>query len=177
MNELTNILLVSIALSMDTFSVALSIGTLRLRKIDKLIFTLLVGLFHFLMPYFGNMLGTTLISIFKINAHHLLGGLLLILGIRCYIETKETKDFISLNIISIILLAISVSLDSFTTGIGIKAITDHIMEAMLLFSIISSLFTITGFKISNIAKNKLGDKTRIISIGMLITLGSYYLCQ
>ena len=65
MKEFLNILSIAIALSMDTFSLSLSLGTYNIsyKKIFQISFT--VGLMHFLMPLFGDFLGEKIITFFK----------------------------------------------------------------------------------------------------------------
>ena len=46
------LLLIGISLSMDSFSFALTIGTYYNNKKDFLLYSLIVGVFHFFMPFF-----------------------------------------------------------------------------------------------------------------------------
>ena len=80
MKEFLNILSIAIALSMDTFSLSLSLGTYNIsyKKIFQIAFT--VGLMHFLMPLFGDFLGEKIITFFSINSHIFLGCILLFLA-------------------------------------------------------------------------------------------------
>ena len=66
MREFFNILSIAIALSMDTFSLSLSLGTYNIsyKKIFQIALT--VGLMHFLMPLFGDFLGEKIITFFSL---------------------------------------------------------------------------------------------------------------
>ena len=50
MIEIINILLIAVALSMDTFSLSLGLGTYNLNKKKIYQISITVGLMHFLMP-------------------------------------------------------------------------------------------------------------------------------
>ena len=56
MKEIVSIILIGISLSMDTFSLSLSLGSLTNLKRIKIV-PLVVGIFHFFMPLLGNLLG------------------------------------------------------------------------------------------------------------------------
>ena len=65
MKEILNILLIGIALSMDTFSLSLGVGTYNLEKKKCLTLSLLVGLMHFIMPLLGNVVGDKIMHFFE----------------------------------------------------------------------------------------------------------------
>ena len=50
------IILIGISLSMDTFSLALSMGTYEKKKKKIVIYSLIVGTFHFILPLLGNLI-------------------------------------------------------------------------------------------------------------------------
>ena len=54
MQELLSILIIGIALSMDTFSLSLSVGTLKITNKKAVFLASIVGCMHFFMPFFRN---------------------------------------------------------------------------------------------------------------------------
>ena len=52
----------AISLSMDAFVINLSLGTYNPRKKIILLFSSIIGLFHFIMPIFGYYLGSILLD-------------------------------------------------------------------------------------------------------------------
>ena len=62
-----SIFFIGIALSMDAFSIALSIGTNNLSKKSIGLTITLVGLMHFIMPQLGLMLGNQVYNFININ--------------------------------------------------------------------------------------------------------------
>ena len=72
MKEILNILLIGVALSMDTFSLSLGVGTYNLEKRKSLELAILVGIMHFIMPLLGNILGDKIMTFFELNSNYLL---------------------------------------------------------------------------------------------------------
>lgn len=171
-----SLLMMGVSLSMDTFSVFLSLGTFNISKNKILFFCIFIGILHFLMPIFGNFLGYKMINYLNIKADILLGLVLILIGIEMIIElnSNEEKHF-SLNIINMIIISISVSLDSFTTGFGLSAITNNYILSGLIFSICASLFTFLGYLIGKYSNDKLGIYANILGIIILLTLGIYHI--
>ena len=70
--KILSIILIAVSLSMDTFSLALSVGTSLTKRKDILFLFSLVGVFHFFMPLLGNVFGNEIKQIFNINPNLLL---------------------------------------------------------------------------------------------------------
>ena len=148
MKELVSILLIGISLSMDTFSLSLSLGTLNEYKKRLRILPFLVGILHFFMPLFGNILGSNIIMLLSLTTNKILCFILIFLAFNiAYYFFKEEETNFNLSIIGILLLALSVSIDSFSVGLGIRAITNKYYLASLIFAICSSSFTYLGLTI------------------------------
>ena len=81
MTQLLSIILIGIALSMDTFSLSLSIGTFNIPSKKAIRLSLIVASMHFFMPLFGMILGDKLLNIFNINSDKLLGIILIIIAV------------------------------------------------------------------------------------------------
>ena len=86
MKEFLTLFVIAIALSMDTFSLSLGIGTSNLSKRKCFLFSILVGAFHFFMPLLGTLLGKKLVSFFMLKSDFLLGAILIYLAITMFIE-------------------------------------------------------------------------------------------
>lgn len=160
---------------MDTFSLSLTIGTVSNNKYLK-IFPLLVGIFHFFMPLFGNYLGIKIINTFNIASNIILGIVLIILAINLAIHYyKEEQINLKLNFLSILFLAFSVSVDSFTIGLGISNITTKYYLSSLIFSVCSFTFTTIGLLIGKYSSKLLGKYASLIGITLLLILGIFFI--
>ena len=178
MKEIITLLIIAIALSMDTFSLSLGIGTCNLSKKKMLLFSIIVGIMHFIMPLIGNFVGEKIVSIFTINSNFLLGVILIYLAITMFIDIFKSEDKnIDLKFLNMILFAIGVSVDSFSTGLGLQAITSNMIAAVMIFSVTSFCFTYLGLLIGKYANRVLGTYATIFGAILLVVIGVFHLCK
>lgn len=178
MSILISLFMIGVSLSMDTFSISLSIGTFNISKKKTLFLSILVGIMHFFMPLLGTILGHKITSILNINVNFLLGLILIIIGIEMIVDLfkGEEKTF-DLNIINMFLISLSVSLDSFSTGLGLHAITNDFLLSGLVFSVCAFTFTFMGLIIGKYSSNKIGIFANIIGIILLFILGIIHIIK
>lgn len=178
MKEWITLILIAIALSMDTFSLSLGIGSIQITRKKTIFFSTLVGCMHFIMPLLGNFLGSKIVSFFTINSNFLLGIILIYLAITMFINLlKKEEAPKNINVITMFLLAIGVSIDSFSTGLGLSAITNNLLLSVIIFSITSASFTYLGLIIGKYATKILGTYANILGMILLFVLGILYLCK
>ena len=176
MQELVSIILIGISLSMDTFSLSLSLCPIIDNSKYLNIYPIFVGIFHFIMPILGNYLGIKLMIIFKLASNIVLGVILIILGINLIINYFNNKEAnIKFNFINTIILAFSVSIDSFSVGLGISDITKNYILASTLFAICSFSFTYIGLIIGKYSHKIIGKYASLIGIIILFVVGLYHL--
>ncbi len=175
MKEIVSILMIGISLSMDTFSLSLSLGSIINSKKIKIL-PLIVGLFHFFMPLLGNIFGLKLVSWFNLASHVLLGLILIFLGINLAIHYfKDENIEINLSLLGFFIFAFGVSIDSFTVGLGISAITHNYLKASIIFALCSAAFTYLGILIGKYSSRMIGKKATLLGIVILLILGIYHL--
>lgn len=176
MTELFNIILIAIALSMDTFSLSLGLGTYSLPKKKIITISGTVGIMHFLMPFLGDMIGERLVKFFSLNHNFFLGCILLFIAGNLLLEMRKKEEVqLDLSPIGIFLFAFGVSIDAFSTGLGLSAITNTKIVAMTIFSLISFAFTLFGLLVGKKAREKLGKKASIFGLILLVYLGIHHL--
>ncbi len=90
MNIIT-IILIGIALSMDAFSLSLIYGTEGIIKKDRYILSLIVGIYHFIMPLIGLIIGTFITSKIVMNINILVGIILSIIALEMIISSFKEK--------------------------------------------------------------------------------------
>ena len=157
---------------MDTFSISLSIGTFNCYKKNAMFLIFLVGIMHFFMPLIGTLLGSKIITFLNINVNFLLGIILMIIAVEMIVElTKKEESCLDLSIFNIFLISLSVSLDSFSTGLGLSAITNNYFLSGLVFSVCASSFTFFGLLIGKYSGKKIGIIANFIGIFILFLLG------
>ena len=162
--NLYSLLLIALALSLDAFGVALSVGLnpgVRLRK--KLIFCISFGFFQFLFSFVGSFAGIYFTNNIK-AVPELFGGIIIaIVGILMIKEGMEEKEECLLFTPKMyIILGASVSIDALVVGFtafgsmdNIKLILlDTIVIGAVTFIISAGAFIISRHlkKISSVAR-------------------------
>lgn len=178
MTNIFLLLILTLSLSMDAFSLAISLGTFLRNKKEQLIISLNVGLLHYIMPLIGCFFGKAIINILTIPSNYLVSicfFLIFLVELKEYFNKEEIA--FSFSIISSFLFSITVSIDSFSSGISLYLLTDKIFFTPILFSISSFLFTYLGFFIGSYAIKKIGNIAKIIGIMAILFLSIVYFCK
>lgn len=161
---------------MDAFSLALIYGTQKITKKHKLILSIIVGIYHFIMPLLGLIIGSYLTSKIIINTNILVGIILSLIAIEMLISSfKDKEEKFLLSIPGYLIFGLSVSIDSLTTGIGLPAIADNYILTSTIFSITSFLFTYLGLNLGNILNKKYGKISTIFGGLILFIIGIIYI--
>jgi len=162
-----------IGLSMDTFSLSLSLGTTNPSNKNIIKTSIIVGIFHFIMPLLGYFIGNSFR--YRINYINILTFILfLVLAIELYKSRDEDKTSI-LNNLTILLIAFSVSIDSFTVGIALGLNNEIITLSSLIFSLCSFIFTYLGFILGKKLKYKYKRSSTYLGIILLLIVAFKYL--
>ena len=173
--KIITIFLIAVSLSMDAFSLALIYGTQGITKKDKLLLSLIVGVYHFIMPLIGVIIGNLITSKILINTNILVGIILSLIAVEMIISSfKETNNKFLLTFPSYLIFGLSVSIDSLTTGIGLSLITNKYVISSLIFAITSLSFTYLGVNIGDKLNQKYGKMSTIIGGTILLLLGILY---
>lgn len=175
MNNFLTSLIIGISLSMDTFSLSLLYGTQGIKNKTKVILSIIVGIYHFIMPLIGLLIGQIINNYIIINLNILVGIIFLIISLQMIISAyKKEEELPPLSIIGLFIFGLSVSIDSFSTGIGLKVINSNYIQASSLFSITSLIFTYIGLNLGNILNKKFGKYATIIGGIILLILSITY---
>ena len=172
-----SIFLIGVALSMDAFSIALSIGTTHLSKNRFILIPIVVSIMHFVMPLIGLFLGNQILSVININPKIIMTIILLYLAFLMYKDRNNDKVTKINSLLSIFLYAISVSLDSFSVGIGLKALTDKILIPPIIFSLCAGTITYMGLILGKYSQKVWKEKASLIGIILLILISIVNICK
>ena len=159
---------------MDAFSLALAYGTNKVSKNITILLSLVVGLFHFFMPITGSTIGEPLSKLIY-KADIVVGIIFIILAIEMFLSKDEENKIKITNIISIMAFAFTVSIDSFTVGIGLSLTDKSIIIPSTIFSITSFIFTLLGLILGKKLSKTFGKKAIYLGILILLVLGIKYL--
>ena len=81
MAEIITLLGIGIALSMDTFSLSLSIGMFLSNNSNNVKISTIVGILHFILPLIGIIIGKIILKIIPFPPHLLMSVILFIIAI------------------------------------------------------------------------------------------------
>ena len=155
---------------MDAFSLSLVYGMIGMNQKQKTFLSLIVGIYHFIMPLIGLIFGTILDSIDIIDIDIIASIILIYIGIDLIVSNFKKEDGLELTKIGFLIFGLSVSIDSLTVGIGLKAITDNYLISSIVFSLSSLFFTYIGLVLGNIIGNKIGSYSKTIGGVVLIVI-------
>ncbi len=176
--DLLSLVLLSISLAMDAFSIALvaGFGLGKVKLIDSLKISTTFGLAHIIMPILGWSLGSTVIIFIQEWDHWLAFILLGIVGGKMIKEGMgdETEDFSSKEILSfssLIMFTIAVSIDALAVGLSFSLQKISIWVPSLFMGVASLIFTFIGLNIGNKTGQQFGKNTKIFGGLILILIG------
>lgn len=190
MNYFT-VFIVSVALGIDAFSVAVGIGLGGAKKKQMLKITAAVTVFHVFMPLAGLYLGSILGRI----AGPLAGviGALVLMAIGLSVIWKSLKElgFIKVSsasaagapqvkeqsilasdtFLSLLLLGGSVSLDALSVGFGLGALQVDLWLTVITMGIIAGAMTLTGLLCGRLLSRTFGKWAEVIGGVILLGVG------
>lgn len=175
MNIFFTVFLIGISLSMDAFSLALVYGTYSLKRKDIYLLSGIVGMFHFFMPLMGLVFGGVISRFFLLNINLVVGVIFGIIGVEMIISSVKEEDInMMVGLIGFLLFGLSVSIDSFTTGIGLSLVSNNYLMCAVIFMLISATFTFVGLKCGSKLSDKFGKYATIIGGIIMIILAICY---
>ena len=176
MSSLLLYFFIAIGLSMDAFSLAIAYGTNGISKKNSMILSILVGLFHFIMPNLGSIIGNSFFKKLFLYGNIITGLVFLFLSIQMILSLKDEEDNTVLTTyLEMILFALAVSIDSFSIGIALSIENYNIINAGIVFSITSFIFTFSGFILGRYFNDKIGKISKYVGIIILLVFSFKYL--
>lgn len=156
---------------MDAFSFAISIGAFNIiNRKTVIIIALTVGIFHFMMPIIGSILGNTIKQLIHIDFGIITGAIFLYIAIEMIKEFRQNVSMPSLSILGVLALALSVSVDSFAVGFTLTNGLINTFLSAATFSIFSFTFTLIGLIIGKYISEKFGDISKVVGISIMVIL-------
>ncbi len=183
------IILVAVVLGLDAFSLSMGMGLKGVTRDYAVKFVATVGILHIIMPLIGLNLGLAVGRFLGVWAARV-GALilayiavdLLLKGYRelrpqtykfkeskQVLSSREDKESKSSDWGSIIVLAVSVSIDALTVGFGLGTLRVPILLTVVIMGATAAVMTIAGFIGGRIFSRLVGSYAQII--GGMILLG------
>lgn len=174
--EILSLLILAVALAMDSFAVSITVGLsinrMKIGFISKVAF--LFALFQGLMPVLGWTIGQAFEEIICDYDHWVVFILLGIIGGKMIYESlqyKENAPFV--NIYSnktICALALATSIDALAVGISFSLLQVDIIISAFVIGLVTFVFSLTGiaigWKLGSVCRNKIELIGGILLVGI-----------
>ena len=187
LSGILNLILLSISLSMDAFSVSIVNGIAYKDKNKKklIVSTITFGVFQALFPLVGYLIGLTFIKYIENYDHWLAFALLLVLGLKMIVEAikelhdkKENNQLIEepkpLTYKTILVQGIATAIDAFAVGITLEtSITPiNVYLGIVVIGVITCFICLIGVFLGNYVSKLLKGKLEIAEIisGIILIL-------
>ena len=174
---LLSIILLSIALGIDAFVVAVSTGLTLDNVTGRHLFRLSFhfGLFQALMPLLGWFIGTGVQGYIAEWDHWVAFALLAVVGSKMIHEAfqpeGESKTNDPTRGFSLIALSIATSIDAFAVGLSLAVINQSIWYPALIIGVVCSIMTFSGMLLGKRCPKSTNRKVEVFGGLLLIGLG------
>ena len=171
---LIEILLVSLGLSADAFSVALASGAQGFvpRRIFRLSWHF--GLFQFLMPVIGWFGGEALASHIGSFGKIIVLVLLIVIGIKMIYDGLKPEPTEAPDLSrgwKLVMLSVGTSIDALGVGFGLGIIGTSILKPAVIIGIVCAAMTTLGLFLGSWLYGRLGHRGMILGGLILIAIG------
>lgn len=158
--QILTVLLMAFALGMDAFSLGLGMGMRGLRLLHIMRLSIIIGMFHIIMPLLGMLAGNFLSSIIG-HIATIAGGILLVLlgGHMVYSSLRGNDEpaFDTRTVWGTTLFALSVSVDSFSVGVSLGLFTTDWIFTIMSFGLMGGLMSVIGLLIGKRVRSWVGE--------------------
>lgn len=170
-----DLFILAVGLSMDAFAVSVCKG-LSLGKIKPkhmCIAGAWFGGFQALMPLIGYFLGSFFAEMIEKYDHWVAFVLLAIIGGNMIKESfdKDEKVDSSMDVKSMLLLAIATSIDALAVGVTFAFLQVQIVPAVSFIGVITFIFSAVGVKIGSLFGTKYKSKAELFGGVVLVLIG------
>ena len=176
--DLLTIILISIALAMDAFSVSITKGftVKNITTMETLWFGIFFGGFQALMPVLGWIAGIQLEHFISSIAPWVAFIILSAIGFKMIYESltsdeEEKLKKAKFSFKELTLLAVATSIDAFAVGVTFAILNTPILVPIILIGLTAFIFSEIGIVIGKKLGQFFGDKFEIIGGIVLVFLG------
>ncbi len=174
---LSTLILIAIALAMDSFAVSISTGSVlkqfHFKAMGKISF--LFALFQGAMPVIGWYAGESFEEYIRDYDHWVAFVLLTVIGGKMIYESiwgeEETQYLDPYSFRKMATLAIATSIDAFAIGISFSVLNLEIVFPALIIGLVTFLFSFAGLTIGIKLGKAFGSKVELIGGLILIFIG------
>ena len=166
------LVITAVSLSMDAFSLSLLYGTLGMSNKDKIILSIIVGFFHFIMPLLGRFFGMFIFNYIDVSSDLIVCIILSFIGVQMFFSSfSEKSDIHLMKFSEYFLFSFAVSIDSFSVGITFTNMNYNAILSSSIFALFSAFFTLFGLLVGNKIEKLTGKISTLIGGIILIIVG------
>jgi len=176
--QLSTIVIMAIALGLDAFSLGIGLGMRGIRLLHIVYISMVIAIFHILMPLIGMFTGHYVSTILGGVAVAAGGGLLVLLGchmIYSAMSNGKTPYFNILTVWGLLLFSLSVSIDSFAVGISLGLFSSEIAITCILFGVFGGIMSVMGLLLGRRVGRWMGEYGEAFGGVILLVFGLKFL--
>ncbi len=174
MTKLLALILVGLSVGLDNFAISVAMGLAGLSKKHRIRNSLVFGGFDTCMPIIGFFAGRSLSSSLGSQASLFGGGLLILTGIYAILQdflNTETKPKTPNSLKKLMIMGLSISIDSLIVGFSLGATNEPIIETIATIGILSVCLALLGMEIGSRLKTNVEGYSELLSGLILILVG------
>lgn len=178
LGQLFTLLILSVALGMDAFSLGIGVGMRGILLRDMIKVSAVIALFHIIMPLMGMFMGHYVSILLGDIAVFVGGGLLILLGSHMVYSSLKGESALSFDhrsIWGLLLFALSVSVDSMSVGVSLGLFSSDVIVTVLLFGTIGGLMSILGLMVGRRMGSWIGEYGEALGGLILFLFGIKFL--
>ncbi|MDD3877683.1 MAG: manganese efflux pump MntP family protein [Bacteroidales bacterium] len=170
------VFVIALGLSMDCFAVTIGAGISGKRNSfsQNLYIAFIFGLFHFIMPLSGWLIGDVFKEHIKSFDHYIAFSLLIFIGCKMIYEalkSNKKESFAFHNNFFIFGLALATSIDALIVGLSLALIDFNLLLSISIISLTAFIISFSGFYIGRRFSCYCGSKAELIGGLMLVAIG------
>ena len=176
--QFATIFIMAIALGMDAFSLGIGLGMRGIRLIHVAQISVVIAIFHIIMPLMGMFTGHYVSTILGDVAVAAGGGLLVLLGahmIYSAVRNGQTPMFDIQSVFGLLVFALSVSIDSFSVGISLGLFSTDIILTVLMFGAFGGAMSVAGLLLGRRVGSMIGEYGEALGGVILLAFGLKFL--
>jgi len=174
----------AIALGMDAFAVSIAVMSSGKGDSPRATFRLSFhfGLFQFLMPVLGWLLGTTVAEYIQAADHWIAFILLAVIGGRMiYGALNSSTESFNANDPtkgwSLVLLSIGTSIDALAVGLSLAFLNVDVWLPSVIIGIVAAGMTLLGIRLGRVLSIRFGKRMELIGGVVLVSIGAKILVE
>jgi putative Mn2+ efflux pump MntP len=175
--NIIEVFLIAVSMGVDAFAVCISAGTMPQAEGPRPAFRLAFhfGLFQFLMPVSGWLVGVTIARAIASVDHWIAFGLLAFVGVRMIRSGMDPNHESSMNNPSrgwtLVLLSLAVSIDALAVGFSLGLIGVFVWYPAIAIGVITGLMSLLGLRLGIKLGRYFGKRMELIGGLVLLAIG------